>query len=186
MTWTTTSVSPSSVRFSQVQVSERFKHSQFSIEENVRAFIQGIESPRVMPPIRVVSLAGTFVTLDNRRLAVWRILEMAGIVSEMEVDVVEELNPEILFELLGKFSTENAGISVIVGRGPGVIGVSSQDTTFLRPAAPNTPAPLPRPKYRLTLARSEARKKTCCRNASFFSVSDDAPHRAPDLKRLRI
>jgi RHS repeat-associated protein len=101
-------VDPSTVRFSQNSVANRFSDGR-SLRETIDGLKSGAVNPETIPPIRVFSYEGKTFTLDNRRLFVF---QEAGI----PIRTVPATAREIVDEAY-KFTTTNEGTSIIVRGG---------------------------------------------------------------------
>ena len=119
---------PSCIRFTQATIKNAFMDGRSLLETATRLASRDI-AKRDVEMIKVVKHAedGNFYSLDNRRLAVFRLLEMLGKAKKIKARVIPK--PEA--EWRKKKDTRNDGVSVRV-RGPEnyVIGQSLATTTF--------------------------------------------------------
>lgn len=82
-----------------------------------------------IPKIQVVKTHGKYYTLDNRRLAVFRCLEMRGIITKIKCEVCPFASK--ISEVNRKRSTVCDGQSITVrGKNSHKIGLTKTDTTF--------------------------------------------------------
>ena len=120
-------VLPSSVRFTQGSVGSTFSDGRTLEETAHQVAGNTIQKRDVGDPIRVVKHTdGCLYSLDNRRLALFRLLHFAGVVQKIKVRVVDKN----LVEWARKHHTSNDGTSVRVRGTSYVVGDSAEKTTF--------------------------------------------------------
>jgi len=105
-------LAPLDIRFSQDSICKRFKERRYtlSVNETLREIACNKLSSDVLLPIDVVSKSGQVYSLDNRRLYIFRVLQLIGKVNIIDVRYVT-YNPYIHQR---KFTTDNNGLSVRV------------------------------------------------------------------------
>lgn len=96
---------PSEVFFSQATIKDHFRFGVYSIYETLEQCMNDPGKINVIPNITVCHKDGKWFTLDNRRLWVFRQLEMKGKLSRISVYVSDSV-PEC------KYNTKNGGTSV--------------------------------------------------------------------------
>ena len=113
------------LRFTQKSISSKLRNGKslesFAVE--IAECTTGIDDVEL---IKVVNHAGLTFSLDNRRLAIFRLLHMTGIVGDVLANKIEKPRSE----WSRKFDMQDMGVSIIV-RGIGyVIGLTAVTTTF--------------------------------------------------------
>lgn len=126
---------PTEIRFTQRNVGKDFRNKK-SIMDTAIALAKADIEKRDVEMMRAVEHGSQLFTLDNRRLAVFRLLEFAGKTRIVKARVV----PKEEKEWKRKFDTEDQGASVKVRGTSYVVGLSAATTTFpldaLRAARP--------------------------------------------------
>ncbi|CAE7482533.1 TMEM144 [Symbiodinium microadriaticum] len=105
---------PLTIRFSQGNIGESFKDLVWdgtSIFETYEQISEGMQK-REVPMMRVVQKDGLWVTLDNRRLAVYKMARHGGKCRDVKVNVVQLSDVE--GELRKKSDSRVEGLAVIV------------------------------------------------------------------------
>ena len=119
-------VGPSSIMFTQDSIKNRFQDGNTLLETALQIASQDI-GKRDIRMITVVELHdGRWFTLDNRRLAVFRLLEMCGRVASIKVEVVP-LN-RWAGEWNKKMTSSNGGTFIRIRSGNYQIGRNKQET----------------------------------------------------------
>jgi hypothetical protein len=122
---------PCEIKFTHDSISSQFQDGHSLLETAVQIGRQEV-GKRDICMINVVRANGglELFALDNRRLAVFRLLEMSGRVGTIKVEVVPYHRWKD--ELTSKNTTMNGGESILVrGYRKDRIGTSLADTTFL-------------------------------------------------------
>jgi hypothetical protein len=96
-------VDPSTVRFSQSNISPQFREGG-TVAEMVAGLKSGSIAPGSVQPIRLVVRNGQLFTLDNRRLAAF---QQAGVAVPYRMATPQEAAAEAW-----KFTTRNGGVSI--------------------------------------------------------------------------
>ncbi|CAK0822927.1 unnamed protein product [Prorocentrum cordatum] len=127
-------VKPSQIRFTQHKCSPKFSDRDghgVSIGDTALQLIEGDVHKRDVPMIKVVEHEdGHIYSVDNRRLAVFRLLEIHACTRIVKVQVVatNELHRN---EWVNKFSTKTDGrIITVSGPEAWTIGVTAEETTY--------------------------------------------------------
>lgn len=119
-------VDPSDVGFTQCSISPTFQDGRKLLDVVLQLARSDIQK-RTIPMMNVVRHDdGWLYSLDNRRLAVFRLLKMAGCVYRIKVRVVSK--PQ--HEWRRKFDTRTEGAQVRVRTIDRWIGMGEADTTF--------------------------------------------------------
>ena len=131
---------PSEIRFTQDTIKYQFQDGN-SLEQTACQIAAHDLQKRDMPMITVVKYQGVYYSLDNRRLAVFRLLEYAGKLSHSGIKVeIADLSRRH-HEFNKKFSTSCHGRQITVRSRNSVIGDSKEATTFplnkIRSAGPS-------------------------------------------------
>lgn len=131
---------PSTIRFTQHSIASQFKKPQAggrsagTLKQTVEGIADGRSKKSRHLLIRVVQEDRGRFSLDNRRLACFRLLEFAGrlAVDGVRVHLYDrrEILPDSLVQihLHSHFSTENDGKSVCVRGGAGTVGETRDET----------------------------------------------------------
>jgi len=127
-------VKPSQIRFTQQKCSPNFSDRDghgVSIGETALQLIEGDVQKRDVPMIRVVEHDdGHIYSVDNRRLAVFRLLEIHSCTRIVKVQVVA-MSELYRKEWAMKFSTQTNGrIITVSGPDAWTIGVIAEETTY--------------------------------------------------------
>ncbi|KAL3902586.1 MAG: hypothetical protein SGILL_010775, partial [Bacillariaceae sp.] len=105
-------VPPSKIMFTQDSIKERFQDGHSLLDTALQIARQEV-GKRDIPMISVVTAEnGRLFALDNRRLAVFRLLEMSGRVRTIKVEVVP--GSRWANEWNRKVTTTNGGVSVVL------------------------------------------------------------------------
>ncbi|CAE7403268.1 gacGG [Symbiodinium sp. CCMP2592] len=115
---------PQDVRFSQATIKQTFQND-VTLDETLGQLASKCTAKRAVNMIRVVKHQGQIFTLDNRRLAVFRLLSILGEVRGIKVRVVEKTQ-----EWHQKFNTGTDGTVVRVRGTKYIIGMDKSSTTF--------------------------------------------------------
>lgn len=99
-------LAPSEIRFSQDSISCHFQDGGL-VNGIVDDICEGRVDVKTIPPISVAKVNNRFYSADNRRLYVFRVLEKRGVLSHIDVRLVDHIYPD-------KMTTENEGVSVEV------------------------------------------------------------------------
>mmetsp|Transcript_68972 Transcript_68972/g.175287 ORF Transcript_68972/g.175287 Transcript_68972/m.175287 type:complete len:213 (-) Transcript_68972:211-849(-) len=117
---------PCDIRFAQDNVGQRFRNGR-SLENMVWQLLQaGAEKRRVTMMRVVLHDDGLHYTLDNRRLAAFRLLQMLGRTRIVKASVV----PKDEDEWKAKFKTKSHGVLAWVRGTEYAIGIDLASTTF--------------------------------------------------------
>eukprot|EP00931_Biecheleriopsis_adriatica_P085775 TRINITY_DN60578_c0_g1_i1.p1 TRINITY_DN60578_c0_g1~~TRINITY_DN60578_c0_g1_i1.p1 ORF type:complete len:181 (+),score=21.01 TRINITY_DN60578_c0_g1_i1:57-599(+) len=120
-------VPPSEIRFTQSSIAPMFKNG-LTLTETALELMTGNKEKREVTMMTVVLHSdGFYYSLDNRRLAVFRLLEMVGVVRSIKARSL----PDTCLDNCSKYDTTTEGREVKV-RGPEgyMIGDSASTTTF--------------------------------------------------------
>ena len=118
---------PCNIRFTQASIKNEFKDGRSLMQTVREVSTQRIEK-RDIEMVEVVKHDGKLWSLSNRRLAVFRLLEMGGCVGKIKVRLMQkELVEE---EWKWKFDTENNGTCVLVRGTKLCVGNCEATTTF--------------------------------------------------------
>nr|XP_002131378.1 uncharacterized protein LOC100175021 isoform X2 [Ciona intestinalis] len=113
--YTTIEKRPSEIRFSQDSIHHKFRRRSGHGEDNVNDTIDKILSGRLLatdlPRIEVAERDGELYTLGNRRLYMFRVLELKGKLKTIRVNVVSSLRRGL--------TTINDGVSIYMRNGGG-------------------------------------------------------------------
>ena len=121
-------VRPSAIKFTQDNVQFRFQDGHTLYETALQIARQDV-SKRDIGMINVVrTREGTLFALDNRRLAVFRLLEICGRVRTIKVEMVPVTT--CVDEWNRKLTTTNGGESIEIRGTHYRIGKTSSDTIF--------------------------------------------------------
>ena len=116
---------PCILRFTQCSVGNTFR-SGVSLLETACALAEGHITVNDIEPIRIVYWDNHWWSLDNRRLAVFRILEFAGL-----IDLIPVLRVDVSWhEWRRKFCTDTDGAEAVVRRRGWRITESRASTSF--------------------------------------------------------
>lgn len=102
-------LAPCDVRFSQDSICRHFRGYGGNVNEAIRKIKQGIYTVGQFPRIEVVSRGGAYFTLDNRRLYVFRVLQVEGY-----LDTITVYETQYTDWYRRKFTTFNEGESIRV------------------------------------------------------------------------
>ena len=133
-------VRPSAIHFTHDTVKNHFQDGHTLLETALQIAREEV-GKRDIRMINVVRASGgRLYALDNRRLAVFRLLEICGKVGTIKVEIVPVSNCSE--EWNRKTTTSNGGVSISVRGGYCRIGKASHDTNFpdmhqIRNAYPN-------------------------------------------------
>lgn len=116
---------PTEIRFTQGTAGKEFRNKR-SLAETAIALAKADIQKRDVEMMRVTHHDGQLFTLDNRRLAVFRLLEFAGKTRMVKARLV----PKDEKEWKRKFDTEDYGASVKVRGTHFIVGLSPTTTTF--------------------------------------------------------
>ena len=101
---------PMEIRFSQENLGEHFRDGT-SIFETYDQILQGMEK-REVHMIHVVQRGGHYITLDNRRVAVYKMVRKAGKCGKVKVKIMHR--DQVDHELRRKSDSTVEGLSVKV------------------------------------------------------------------------
>lgn len=119
-------LAPSQIRFAQKSVGSKFRDGR-TLEETACQLARADMEKRDVEMIRIVRHDdGNLYSMDNRRLAVFRLLEMSGKTKIVKARLVSKDDGEWKF----KFDTACSGQSVEVRGTSYIVGVNRQSTTF--------------------------------------------------------
>ncbi|XP_078491909.1 uncharacterized protein LOC144747615 isoform X2 [Ciona intestinalis] len=93
---------PSKIQFSQDSVAKSFKNGT-DLHETCQLISTGSVSADEIPPIRVIIKDDKAISVDNRRLYVFRVLEKAGCLRSIKVQVINQFDAE------NRFTSTNDG-----------------------------------------------------------------------------
>lgn len=116
---------PCEILFTQATIKSKFKNGK-SLEETACQLACSDIQKRDLPMIRVVRHEGFMYSLDNRRLAVFRLLQLTGIIRRIKVLVV----PMDEKQWRSKFDPESDHTQIRVRGLNLLIGSSLETTTF--------------------------------------------------------
>lgn len=117
---------PSEIGFTQHSIAPHFQDGRTLLEVALQLARSDIQK-RDIPMINVVLHSdGYYYSLDNRRLAVFRLLEIVEVVSQIKVRIV----PKPRSEWRRKYDTFTEGQSVQVRKLKCIVGVNGYDTTY--------------------------------------------------------
>jgi len=121
-------VRPSAIRFTHDSISYHFQDGHTLLQTAIQIAREDVER-REIRMINVVRVNnGTLYALDNRRLAVFRLLEMCGRVRTIKVEIVPlSTNTD---EWNRKLTTTNGGASIDIRGTNHYIGTTCSDTHF--------------------------------------------------------
>ena len=109
-------LTPSEIRYSQDSISNKFgdstHHAGQYIGETLDEIVRNPDTADRIPNISVFNKDGTWITLDNRRLWVFKKAEELGIVCFIEVSVKHRI-------YYGKFTTSDGRYVRVRGNNPG-------------------------------------------------------------------
>ena len=109
-------LAPSEIRFSQDSISNSFRASTYHagqyIGETLDEIVRNPDTVDRIPNISVFNIDGTWITLDNRRLWVFKKAEELGIVCFIDVSVKHRI-------YYGKFTTSDGRYVRVRGNNPG-------------------------------------------------------------------
>ena len=100
---------PSEIYFTQASIRRTFRFSSQTIYETRDAISENRISVDSIPTIKVIKKSGKYWTLDNRRLWVFRELDLLGKLPNVTVEEVTYV-PETEWNM--KYNTQNGGTSV--------------------------------------------------------------------------
>jgi len=161
---------PCAIRFTQNTIKGEFQDGRSLLDIATR-LADALMEKRDIEMIKVVKHDdGLYYSLDNRRLAVFRLLELAGKTRQIKA----RLTPMSVSEWRRKFDTQTAGVSIRV-RGPEryVIGASKADTSF----------PFPHLQNNINESRSSLRGESFCAVAAVASFTPESA-REPSLEDI--
>ena len=96
---------PSDIRFSHHEIGPVFSNGKYSIKDTFLSLHQHELQPEDLPLMYVVNHHGQYVSISNRRLAVYRLLEIYGKSNlQVPVEVVQRMG-----SFASRYSTECAG-----------------------------------------------------------------------------
>ena len=120
-------VNPSTIKFTQSDIKDRFQDGHTLLETAVLIARQDV-GKRDIPMITVVRASDKRFYADNRRLAVFRVLEMCGKVRTIKVEVVPFTSRSS--EWSRKMTTTTRGETIRVRQGNYKIGKALSDTSI--------------------------------------------------------
>ena len=103
-------LSPREVRFTQQECSPWFQDGTW-LPELFMSVVSGAVRVGDVPPLRVYWYRGRRYSVDNRRLAVWRILHLQGVVRQVPVFQMRQAVGPSFFR---KFSTRCEGEFILI------------------------------------------------------------------------
>ncbi|XP_076817069.1 uncharacterized protein LOC143462702 [Clavelina lepadiformis] len=103
---------PSKIRFMHKTINSNFSDGK-SVNETVEKISSGEMSVNDLPKIKVTKKNGFYYSFDNRRLYVYRVLELRGL-----LDTVEVKKAPVRFFQEERFTTDNNGRCVRLAVGP--------------------------------------------------------------------
>eukprot|EP00929_Paragymnodinium_shiwhaense_P034612 TRINITY_DN18806_c0_g1_i1.p1 TRINITY_DN18806_c0_g1~~TRINITY_DN18806_c0_g1_i1.p1 ORF type:complete len:390 (+),score=30.05 TRINITY_DN18806_c0_g1_i1:238-1407(+) len=116
---------PSEILFSQDHIGQKFR-SGMTLCQTLSGLALGIARKRSVTIMRVVLHEGRYYTLDNRRLAVYRLLEQLGRTRIVKAVLL----PKPAEEWERKFTTVTQGTQVVVRPTKYTIGRDAASTTY--------------------------------------------------------
>ena len=119
-------LSPSKIRFSHHEIGPVFSSGQYSIKDTFLALHRRDLQPEDLPLMYVVQHQGHYVSISNRRLAVFRLLEMFG-KSNLKVPV------ELVYQMgsfSSRYSTQCDGEYAYLRHTDFYIGRTRDETNF--------------------------------------------------------
>eukprot|EP00929_Paragymnodinium_shiwhaense_P062257 TRINITY_DN31087_c0_g1_i1.p1 TRINITY_DN31087_c0_g1~~TRINITY_DN31087_c0_g1_i1.p1 ORF type:complete len:929 (+),score=102.33 TRINITY_DN31087_c0_g1_i1:323-2788(+) len=119
---------PCDLCFCQDSVSSRFRHGT-TIRETLEELLAGDKRKRDIEMMRIVAYEGRLYSLSNRRLTVYRLLQMAGRCKRVKVEIVEDTA-----DFRKKYTTQCHGDSVRIRDTKEVVGKDVPTTSFRHPA----------------------------------------------------
>lgn len=117
-------LSPQRIRFTQKNIGKAFQNN-VTLDETIAQLASDCIRKRNITMIRVVMHRGQYYTLDNRRLAVFRLLGILGKVRVVKARIVEKTK-----EWSQKFQTRTDGTVVRVRGTDYTIGTDRSSTTY--------------------------------------------------------
>lgn len=106
-------LSPSEIFFSQDSISIYFgkstRHHKTMIGETLDDILSGKCKITDLPPIKVIKKKGSWVTADNRRLWIFKQLQMLGKCDKIGFEFATYINPKKKFILSSTRVRGNAG-----------------------------------------------------------------------------
>lgn len=124
--------SPSKILFTEKQCSPCFRDSsgqQVSISETAQQLLRGEINKSDVEMLKVVEKGGKFYAIDNRRLALFRLLGMNGQVKIVKALVTADVPEELRKKLDTDLGTDGKSIS-LSGEGE-TIGATMAETSYL-------------------------------------------------------
>ncbi|CAB9526707.1 elongation factor 2 kinase [Seminavis robusta] len=122
-------VRPSAIMFTHDSIKDGFQDGHSLLQTALQIAREEV-GKRDIPMIAVVRVGdGRLFALDNRRLAVFRLLEMCGRVGTIKVEIVLVWT-RWADEWKRKVTTRNGGISVLIRGGRYRIGRNEQETNY--------------------------------------------------------
>lgn len=122
-------LAPSHIRFTQRRCKNSFSNGGMTLEEAACSIAGGELSPHDLPTIRVVMHDDSHCySLDNRRLAVFRLLQMTGNIHVIPVETVDKMT--VAKQWKRKHDTKTSGKSILVRQILREVGQSRDSTTF--------------------------------------------------------
>mmetsp|Transcript_37900 Transcript_37900/g.80533 ORF Transcript_37900/g.80533 Transcript_37900/m.80533 type:complete len:456 (+) Transcript_37900:106-1473(+) len=116
---------PCDIRFTQSSIKASFMDGR-TLEETACQLARSEIQKRDVTMVKVVNHEGSWYSLDNRRLAVFRLLQFVGKIRCIKAEVVEK----DLREWNKKFDTKTGGTTIVVRGTQHVVGLSISTTTF--------------------------------------------------------
>ncbi|XP_078484512.1 uncharacterized protein LOC100175021 isoform X2 [Ciona intestinalis] len=114
--YTTITKRPSEIRFSQDSIHHKFcrrsGHSRDSVNETLDKILSWQLSATDLPRIDVAEKDGELYTLGNRRLYIFRVLELKGKLDTIPVHIVSSFGQQ-------RLTTINDGVSIVMRNGGG-------------------------------------------------------------------
>ena len=119
-------LAPSQIMFSHDDIGPVFSNGKYSIKDTFLSLQRGHLDPGDLPPMKVVQHQGSYVSINNRRLAVFRLLEMY-VKSDLRVPVefVQKMD-----SFYSRYSTQCGGCYVHLRHSEFCIGRTQEETNF--------------------------------------------------------
>nr|XP_004225521.1 uncharacterized protein LOC100182085 isoform X2 [Ciona intestinalis] len=96
---------PTNIQFSQDSVAKSFKNEGAELHDTCQLISTGSVSADEIRPIRVIIKDNKAISVDNRRLYVFRVLEISGHLHSIKVQVINQYDEE-------RFTSTNNGCHV--------------------------------------------------------------------------
>eukprot|EP00435_Cladocopium_sp_Y103_P066453 s647_g28.t1 len=159
-------LAPSQIMFSHDKIGPVFSNGKYSIKDTFLSLHRGHLDPEDLPLMKVVQHQGSYVSINNRRLAVFRLLEMY-VNSDLRVPVEFVQKTDSFYS---RYSTRCNGHYVYLRHTEFGIG-RTQDETNFDPFSHKLTKPCHQSSWRDSDSDSDISRSFCCGSDSDSDTS---------------